>query len=513
MANKPISMSKVKQIIKLYSQGIGKKKIGSRLCMSKNTVKHYLDVFYKLNTTCEDLLKLSDYELDKLFHPPHETLVNQKAQQLYDYFPEMERQLRKRGVTVAMLYKKYKVAHPETYADSAFYHYYRLWKKKVYPSMHIEHKAGDKMYIDFAGATLPYVDTDTGEIKNAQVFVAILGWSQYAYVEAIPNQTIEEFIAACENALHFYDGVPLGIVPDNLKSAVFKASRYEPIVNENFKTFADHYGAAVLPTRSRKPKDKAHVENMVKIAYQNIYANIPERSILPLNELNEEIRRYLQILNNAQLTGKEYSRFDQWKMEKTLLQPLQETRYEMRKIKQVTVMKNGHVYLTEDQHYYSVPFELIGKKLNLQYSRSVVDIYYKYQVVATHKRLRSPHNYSTIATHMPPQHRYVTEWSPTFFMDQAKSIDTSVEYYISQVLAKKQHPEQAYKSCQGILSFSKRVGQARLIKACKRAHEIGYYNYKIIEDILKNNLDRYEEEPVVEPMPTHENIRGGNYYQ
>jgi transposase len=513
MANKPISMSKVRQIIKLYSQGIGKKKIGNRLCMSKNTVKHYLDTFYKLKTTAEDLSKLSDYELDKLFHPPHETLVNERVQQLYDYFPEMERQLRKRGVTVAMLYKKYKVDHPETYAESAFYHYYRLWKKRVNPSMHIEHKAGDKMYIDFAGATLPYVDIDTGEIKNAQVFVAILGWSQYAYVEAIPNQTIEEFIAACENALHFFDGVPLGIVPDNLKSAVFKASRYEPIVNENFKTFADHYGAAVLPTRSRKPKDKAHVENMVKIAYQNIYANIPERSILPLNELNEEIRRYLQILNNAQLTGKEYSRFDQWKMEKTLLQPLQETRYEMRKIKQVTVMKNGHVYLTEDQHYYSVPFELIGKKLNLQYSRSVVDIYHKYQVVATHKRLRSPHNYSTIATHMPPQHRYVTEWSPTFFMDQAKAIDPSVEYYISQVLAKKQHPEQAYKSCQGILSFSKRVGQVRLIKACKRAHEIGYYNYKIIEDILKNNLDRYEEEPVVEPMPTHENIRGGNYYQ
>jgi transposase len=513
MANKPISMSKVRQIIKLYSQGIGKKKIGNRLCMSKNTVKHYLDTFYKLKTTAEDLSKLSDYELDKLFHPPHETLVNERVQQLYDYFPEMERQLRKRGVTVAMLYKKHKVEHPETYAESAFYHYYRLWKKRVNPSMHIEHKAGDKMYIDFAGATLPYVDIDTGEIKNAQVFVAILGWSQYAYVEAIPNQTIEEFIAACENALHFFDGVPLGIVPDNLKSAVFKASRYEPIVNENFKTFADHYGAAVLPTRSRKPKDKAHVENMVKIAYQNIYANIPERSILPLNELNEEIRRYLQILNSAQLTGKEYSRFDQWKMEKTLLQPLQETRYEMRKIKQVTVMKNGHVYLTEDQHYYSVPFELIGKKLNLQYSRSVVDIYHKYQVVATHKRLRSPHNYSTIATHMPPQHRYVTEWSPTFFMDQAKAIDPSVEYYISQVLAKKQHPEQAYKSCQGILSFSKRVGQVRLIKACKRAHEIGYYNYKIIEDILKNNLDRYEEEPLVEPMPTHENIRGGNYYQ
>lgn len=513
MANKQTSMSKVRQILKLYSQGIGKKKIGNRLCMSKNTVKQYLDRSNQLKTTIEELLKLNDYELDKLFHPPHETLVNERVQMLYDYFPEMERQLRKKGITVAFLYKKYKIAHPETYGESAFYYYYRLWKKKVNPSMHIEHKAGDKMYIDFAGATMPYVDVDTGEIKDAQVFVAILGWSQYAYVEAIRNQTIEEFIVACENALHFFEGVPLGIVPDNLKSAVFKASKYEPIINENFKAFADYYGTAVLPTRARRPKDKAHVENMVKISYQNIYANISEHNILPLHDLNVEIKKHLQHINNSVLTGRDYTRFEQWKMEKTLLQPLQEPRYEIRKIKQVTVMKNGHVYLTEDQHYYSVPFELIGKKLNLQYSRAVVDIYYKYQLVATHKRIRSPHNYSTNPLHMPPQHRYVTEWSPAFFMEQAKAIDPSVEYYISQVLAKKQHPEQAYKSCQGILSFSKRVGHARLIKACKRAHEIGYYNYKIIEEILKKNLDKYEEEPMIEPMPSHENIRGKNYYQ
>jgi len=379
--------------------------------------------------------------------------------------------------------------------------------------MHIEHKAADKMYIDFAGATLPYVDIDTGEIKEGQVFVAILGWSQYSYVEAIPNQTIEEFITVCENALHFFEGVPLAIVPDNLKSAVFKPSKYEPILNENFKAFADHYGVAVIPARSRKPKDKAHVENMVKISYQSIYAKIPDRQLLSLVELNQEVRIHLQELNNNILTGKECSRADQWAMEKTQLQPLTESKYQMRKIKQVTVMKNGHVYLSEDQHYYSVPYELIGKKLNMQYSRSVVTIYFKYQLIAEHKRLRSPHNYTTEAEHMPPQHRYVTEWSPTFFLEKAKAIDASVEYYISQVLAKKQHPEQAYKSCQGILSFAKRVGHTRLIKACKRAHEIGYYNYKIIEDILKRHLDQYEEDPVVEEMPLHENIRGGDYYQ
>ena len=176
-------------------------------------------------------------------------------------------------------------------------------------------------------------------------------------------------------------------------------------------------------------------------------------------------------------------------------------------------MKNGHIYLNEDQHYYSVPYELIGKKLQLQYSRSEVDLYLKYELVASHKRVRSPHNYTTDPAHLPAQQRYVTEWSPTFFMEKAKAIDPVVEYYISQVLAKKQHPEQAYKACMGILSFAKRVGNVRLIKACKRAHEIGYYNYKIIEDILKNNLDKYDEDPLVISMPMHDNIRGGNYYK
>lgn len=513
MANKPTSMSNVRQIIKLYSQQMGKRKIAERLGMSKNTVKLYIQHFHSLKTTKEELFRLTDFELNKVFHPPKATPLNERLKQLYDFFPVMETQLRKRGMTVARQFQEFKALYPGSYGETSFYHYYKQWCKKVNPTMHIEHKVGDKMYVDYAGATLPYVDTDTGEIKNAQVFVAILGWSQYAYVEAMPGQAVEDFIAACENALRYFKGVPLAIVPDNLKSAVIKASKYEPTVNENFKAFADHYGIAILPARSRKPQDKAHVENMVKLSYQKIYANLPDKQVVPLKELNMQIWQHLVTLNDAKLTGKECSRTDQWFMEVSSLQPLPDKGYEMRKIKQVTVMKNGHVYLNEDQHYYSVPYELIGKKLRMQYSRSEVDLYLQYELVATHKRIRSPHNYTTNPSHMPAQHRYVTEWSPAFFMEKAKSIDPVVEYYISQVLVKKQHPEQAYKSCMGILSFAKRVGNIRLIKACKRAHEIGYYNYKIIEDILKNNLDKYDEEPEPVLMPAHENIRGGNYYQ
>jgi len=513
MANKTISMSKVRQIIKLYAQQMGKKKIASRLGVSKNTVKLYVEKFKNLKTTWEELSKVTDFELNKLFHPQQKIPVGERFKQLHDFFPVMEKQMRRRGMTVSRQFIEFKVLHPEGYGESAFYFYYHQWCKKVNPTMHIEHKVGDKMYVDFAGATLPYVDVDTGEIKEAQVFVAILGWSQYAYVEAMQNQTVEEFIAACENALRYFKGVPLAIVPDNLKSAVFKANNYEPTLNENFKAFADHYGIAILPARSRKPQDKSLVEGMVKLAYQRIYTNINEKEIVPLNVLNTTIQKYLVDSNNTILTGRECSRTDLFTIELPSLHPLAETGYEMRKIKRVTVMKISHVYLYEDQHYYSVPYELIGKKLTLQYSRSRVDIYQQYELIATHKRLRSPHNYSTDPAHMPPQHRYVTEWSPTFFMEKAKAIDPIVEFYISQVIAKKQHPEQAYKSCMGILSFSRRVGNNRLIKACKRAHEIGFYNYKIIDDILKNNLDKYDDEPEPVSMPAHNNIRGANYYQ
>jgi len=513
MANKPIIMSKLRQILKLYSQGIGKKKIAERLSVSKNTIKFYILYYLGLKVPYSEVEKLSELELNNLFHPSQEKPVIPKLQQLYEYFPEVEHQLRRRGMTLAIQYREYERKHPGAYRSTQFYHYYHQWSKKVKPSMPIQHKAGDKVYVDYAGAKLPYVNPDTGEILQAEVFVSILGWSQYTYVEAMASQELEEFISACENAFRFFKGVPLAIVPDNLKSAVFKADKYEPDLNKNFSAFASHYGASVLPARSRKPQDKAHVENMVKITYQRIYTSLPEKTLLTLEQLNEQIRKHLAVHNDTLLTGKTCSRTDQWILELPSLHPLPVQGYEMRKIKQATVMKNGHIYLSEDKHYYSVPFELIGKKVSVQYSRSAVDIYINYQLIASHKRVRSPHNYTTVPAHMPPQHRYLTEWSPDFFINKAKEIDPIVEHYIKEVLSRKQHPEQAYKSCQGILFLEKRVGTRRLIKACKRAHEFGYYNYKMIDDILKRNLDSFDEDPPVQSMPSHDNIRGPGYYQ
>lgn len=514
MANNPINMNNVRQIIKLYSKGLGKKKIALRLGISKNTVKSYVEYFSRLNTTWEDLSRLSDCDLNKLFHPDPSIAQSGRLRQLHEYFPIVDRKMRNTGMTQTKLWKEYLALHPDGYKDSQFNYYYKLWRRRVYPSMHIEHKAGDMAYVDFAGQTLPYVDTLTGEIKKGQVIVAILGASQYTYMEVVESQITEEFIYGCENSFYFFNGAPLALVPDNLKSAVFKANNYEPILNENFKAFAAHYGVAIVPARSRKPQDKAHVENAVKIVYQRIYTNLPEKETLPLEELNKQIRVHLDKHNEEKLTGKNCSRKDQWIEEQPLLQPLPEKRYEMRKIKLATVMKHGYVYLTEDRHYYSAPHQLIGKKLTIHYSKSEVKLYFKYELVTSHKRVKSPGNYTTDASHLAPQHRYVTEWNEDFFLEKARAISPAVQYYIGQVIKRKPHPQQGYKACNGILSFAKRTSPERLTKACERAHAFGIYNYRIIEEILTNNLDICDENPqTVIPMPVHENIRGGNYYQ
>lgn len=514
MANKPLRMSKIRQVIKLHCQGQKKLQISSVTGVSRNTVKKYLRIFTELKVTAEEIERLSEKDLNDLFCDEPAPVHSEKHDTIYQYFEKNEKKLRKRGVTAMHLWESYIAEHPQGYRQTAFYRHFNIWKKRNSTTMHIEHKAGDKMYIDFAGEKMRIVDKETGEITEVEVFVAILGASQLTYVEAVPSQKVEDLIAACENALYYFGGSPNAIVPDNLKSAVIKSNRYEPHINENFEAFAHHYSMAVLPARPYKPKDKAHVENAVKIAYQRIYANLGEELCTSLEELNRLLWIELEKLNSKALTGKNYSRREQFEdFERSALAPLPEMRFELRKMNQVTVSKNGHVCLSSDKHYYSVPYTFIGRKVRLFYSHSKVEVYYKHDVIASHKRIRSPHNYTTDPAHMATQHRVLADWNPDFFRARALEIHPDVAYYIDQVLMKKQHPEQAYKTCQGILSYAKRVGNDRLIKACQRAHEYGLYHFRIIENILTRGLDQSNDEESSSSMPSHGNIRGKNYYK
>lgn len=518
MANKIISMNKIKQIIRLHTYNKGTKFIGRQTGVSRNTVKKYINKFRKLRLTYQDIAELGDQQLYELFGKP--PLVKEPSKRYEDmqvFFPYMDKALRGRGVTREKLWKEYLEKHPDGYRYTRFCMYYGYWQKKVNPVMHIVHKAGDKMFVDFAGEKLQIVDSLTGELQEVEVFVAILGASQLTYAEACMSQKKEDFITACENALHYFGGVPQAIVPDNLKSAVTKSSRYEPTLNETFEDFADHYQLTILPARSYRPRDKALVEGAVKILYTKIYANLSKESHTSLAALNGDIHHHLEQHNNMKMQGRNYSRRQQFdEIEKKTLQPLPVDRYEFKKRSTVTVMKQGHVCLSEDKHYYSVPFKYISKKVKIIYSKTTVEIYYMYERIALHKRLRSPYNYTTIEDHMASTHRFVSDWSAEKFIGWAASIHPDVKLFIERILEKKHHPEQAYKSCVGVLSFAKKVGEERLINACKRALDYGYYNYKIIQTILEKGLDNYNEtseENTQTQMPLHENIRGENYYE
>ncbi|HEU4633119.1 MAG TPA: IS21 family transposase [Flavisolibacter sp.] len=509
-------MSKIRQILQLHSQGRSKLQIAIQTGISRNTLKKYLKEFTQSKLTFEEISELSDKDLEDLFVKPQERPINDKLQTLFNLFPSLDKELKKKGVTRRILWEQYRQNHPDGFGISQFKHYFALWKAQVNPVMRMEHKAGDKLYVDFAGDKLSIVDPLSGEIQQVEVFVAILGASQLTYVEAVMSQQKEDFISACENALHYCGGVPAAIVPDNLKSAVTKSSKYEPTLNETFLDFAQHYSTTILPARSYRPRDKALVENAVKIVYSRIYVKIRVRNYHSLVDLNTAIKIALEEHNQAFLKGRNYSRRQQFEeVERSALMPLPPLRYELKKYLYATVAKNGHVALSADKHYYSVPYRFIGKKVKLVYSRHSVEIYYNYERIALHSRIRIPFHYTTQKEHLASTHRFVAEWTPEKFIHWAEAIHEDVKLYILKILERKQHPEQAYKSCVGILSFQKKVGKERLINACRRALGYGAYNYKTIQTILEKELDKRDgpEETDHLFMPQHDNIRGENYYQ
>jgi transposase len=516
MANTTISMSKIRKILKMYSQERSIMSIAAQADASRNTVKKYLASFKESGFTFEEVNALNDKELEDFFGKSKEYPAGNRMQSMLRCFPQVDKELKRTGVNRHILWEAYYKEFPEGYQYSQFCFYYNQWKARVNPVMHMDHKAGDKLYVDFAGQKLSITDKETGEIIAVEVFVAILGASQLTYVEAVLSQQKEDFIAACENTLHYIGGVPEAIVPDNLKAAVTKSSRYEPTLNETFADFADHYGTTILPARAYRPRDKALVEGAVKIIYTRIYAPLRKTIYHSLTDLNVAIREALEVHNTRLLQGRNYSRRLQFEeVEREALVPLPVLRYELKKQFYATVMKNGHVCLGPDKHYYSVPYRFIGRKIKLLYSGSSVEAFYHYERIAMHKRIKSSHTYTTDKDHMASTHQFVTEWTPEKFLSWAASIHEDVRLYILRILERKQHPEQAYKSCVGILSFSRKAGNERLTIACRRALGYGIYNYKTIQSILENKMDNYQDSLFADelPMPNHDNIRGEDYYK
>ena len=519
MSNKRIVMSKVRNIIRLHHEGVSKKSIGERTGLPRNTVKKYIRLFIASGKSIADIESMTDTELDQMFTDM--TTISHveddpRFKVLLEFFPQMEKALKHRENTKEKLWMQYFIDHPDGYRLSQFKRYYLEWQKIRNPVFHVEHKVGEKMYVDYAGETLEVINAETGEVEKVQVFLAILGASQLTYVEASYSQQKEDFINSCENALLYFGGAPNAIVTDNLKSAVIKSSRYEPTLNESFRDFTGYYMMAALPAAPYKPKYKALVEGAVKIIYRRIYGVLKERVFTSLDQLNQAIWEALEEHNNHRLSNRPYSRRQLFEeIERKTLNPLPAKRYELKRRHMATVMKNNYVCLSEDKHYYSVPYQYIGKKVTLLYTQSEVEVHYRYERIATHKRNRHLFGHTTNNDHLASQHRYLSDWNPDKFIERAGEVGAETQEYIRILLNSKQHPEQAYKSCQGVLSYAARVGSERLNNACRRAHQYGDYGYHTIRVILEKGLDSFlnEEPSEDQKLPEHGNIRGKGYYK
>lgn len=518
MAAKPKPMSHIKQIFRYRHQGRSIKFIKRELGVSRNTVRKYLALGKASGRSIPDLLALDEPELDRVLLPgddrhPGDERYKQLAENHEFYKTELERA----GVTRWLLWSEYRQSHPDGYSYSQFcWHLQQLGKADQATMANLDHRPGDQLYVDFAGIKMHYIDPDTGQIHDVPVLVATLGMSQYSYVQALPSQKAEDFFSGLANALAFFGGAPLCIIPDNLKAAVIKSDRFEPSLNTMLLDFANHYQMAALPTRPRSPQDKSLVETAVREVYRNVYAPLRNQRFFSLGELNQAIKKQLALWHDKPFQNRPQTRrqrFEQF--ERPALQALPDEPFYIKKRRALTVRKNCHVYLTEDKHYYSVPYTYIGSKVQMIYTDKLVRIYYKQQLIASYQRNRTPYGYTTIKEHLPSHHQYWLDRSPDWYRHQARAIGDEAVELIECIIAKRVHPEQAYRSCDGILALSRKVGKAPLLKAAKIALSVNEPTYSFVKRLIQNGMSDLTPASSPEPvrLPEHNNIRGKTYYQ
>lgn len=505
--------------MRLFDQGLGKQAIGDYVGISRTTVQKYISQFEDCGFPLKEIDNLLDSSLNDLFGAFASESRNDSTRKaaLTRFFPRMEKVLKRTGVTRRTLWNDYMNEFPDGYHYTQFCNYFKYWMQRVNPTMHRTHKVGDKLFVDFAGKKLSYVNRDTGEIIDVEVFVAVLGASQLTYIEAVETQQKHDFIKACENTFHYIGGVPSAIVPDNLKAAVVKSHRYEPTLNQSFESFASHYNTCVLPARPYKPRDKALVEGAVRIMYTRIYLPVRQQTYYSLAELNEAIHMLLEQHNDQKLQGRTYSRRMQFEeIERKELRALPVDRFEMQDQFWTKVKSDGHVLLGPDKHYYSVPVRYLNSKVKLLFTSSSVEIFHKNDRIATHVRDRTKHAYTTNPNHLHNTHRYATLRRPEIFLSRAAEIHENVRLVMEAILQSNRHEDMVIRSCEGLLSLNKKFGPERLAGACCRAMDFGVHTkYKSIQSILEKNLDSQRENMFAQERetPSHENIRGEKYYK
>jgi len=504
-------MRKIREVLRLRAQGLSDREIARVVGGGRTTVARIRLRAEEVGLSWPLPEGLSDSALEALLYPPipHPSIQPRAVPD----WSHIHRELRHPRVTLQLLWQEYKATHPEGYQYSRFCALFNAWKDTLDPVLRQEHKAGEKTFVDYAGQTVPVVDGETGEIREAQIFVGVLGASNYTFAEATWTQTLPDWIASHQRMFAFFGGVTSLLVPDNLASGVNRACRYDPELNPTYQDLATHYCTAVLPTRKAKPRDKAKVESAVLIVERWILAALRNHNFFSLAELNQEIARLLGVLNNRpfqKLDGTRRSLFES--LDRPALKPLPATPYEYGKWKKLKVNVDYHVDV--ELHYYSVPHRLLRQRVDVRLTAATVEIFHDGQRVAAHPRSHRKGGFTTDPSHRPEAHQQHLEWTPSRIIRWAEKTGPHTGTLVRQIIEAKAHPEQGYRASLGVIRLGNHYSPERLEAACQRALAIGGVSYRSIQSILEHGLDRLpvEEQATLDLPQDHDNLRGSHYY-
>lgn len=505
-----LSMRKIREILRLHSLKLSKRQIARGLKIGRTVVADYLQraevagLYWPLPDDVDDGV------LEKrLFVPREEIRRGRPGPDLAWVHTE----LRKKHVTLALLWHEYKAAEPEGYQFSQFCNLYRRWARKLQLTMRQTHKGGEKLFVDFSGDGIPWTDPRTGEVHKAELFVAALGASSYTYAEAFQNQQIPAWITGLVHALAYLQGVPRLVIPDQPRTTTSRPCRYDPTVNPVFEEFSKHYSTCIMPARPRKPRDKAKVEVAVLLGQRWIIAALRNRTFFSIDEINAAIRELLEKINGRPMRKLRRSRRDLFEeLDKPHLLALPAKPFELAEWK-TNVRVNIDYHIEFDHNYYSVPYQLVHELVEVRATRDTVEIFHQARRVTSHIRCHGKAQHSTLTEHMPRSHREHAEWTPSRILRWAGEVGPATRTLAERILEERPHPEQGYRACLGILRLEKRHTRERLEKAAARAVACHSHSYRSVASILDKKLEAQPLPQFTQAcLPLHENLRGGNYF-
>ncbi len=508
------AMRKIREALRLcLAEGLSPRQAGIATGLPRSTVRRYVVRAVEVGLGWPLPPELDDRALEERLYGRAAPARSSDQRPVPDW-AVVHRELRRKSVTLQLLWTEYRAACPQGFGYTWFTERYRAYAGRLDLVLRQDHRAGEKLFLDFAGQTIPITDPLTGEITAAQLFVAVLGASNYTYAEALPSQAECWWTAAHVRAFEFMGGSVAILVPDNLKAGVTKAHRYEPVLNASYAELAAHYGCAIIPARPYKPRDKAKVESGVLVAERWIAAALRNRTFFSLAEANAAIAERVAWLNDRPFKKLEGSRASLFaELDKPALRPLPPTPYEYATWKGAKVSIDYHVEW--ERHYYSVPYQFVGERADVRASARTIEVFVRGRRVASHLRSAAVGRHTTVPAHMPESHRRHLEWSPSRIVAWGEQAGPATGALVAAILASRPHPEQGFRSCLGIIRLGRRHGEARLEAACARALAVGALSYRSVDSILRTGLDGV---PLPGPPPvratrSHPNVRGPGYYE